>query len=100
MKIIIPGGAGLVGHNLVVRLKASGFLNIVVIDKHQANMDVLKKYHPDVTLIYSDLAESGEWVSHFKDSDVVVMLHAQIGGNDYDEFKKQYRFNSFDFRCC
>ncbi|MFZ0911758.1 MAG: hypothetical protein ABSC64_21625 [Candidatus Korobacteraceae bacterium] len=29
-KIILPGGAGLVGQNLVVQLKERGYLNIVV----------------------------------------------------------------------
>ena len=45
-KIILPGGAGLVGQNLVARLKAKGYKNIVVLDKHQANLSVLKKYDP------------------------------------------------------
>lgn len=86
IKIILPGGAGLVGQNLVVRLKAKGYSNIVVIDKHQKNLEVLKKVQPDIDAIYADLSKPGPWQDQFKDADVVVMLQAQIGGNDYSEF--------------
>lgn len=85
-RIILPGGAGLVGQNLVARLKDQGFKDIVVLDKHRANLEVLRKVQPDIKVVYADLAESGDWVNHFKDADVVVMLQAQIGGNEYDEF--------------
>jgi nucleoside-diphosphate-sugar epimerase len=86
LKIILPGGAGLVGQNLVARLKAKGYKNIVVLDKHRTNLDVLREVQPDITVEYADLAESGEWMRHFEGADVVVMLQAQIGGNDYNEF--------------
>lgn len=85
-KIILPGGAGLVGQNLVARLKAKGYSNIIVLDKHRKNIDVLKQVQPDITVEYADLAEPGEWQRHFVGADVVVMLQAQIGGLDYQEF--------------
>jgi nucleoside-diphosphate-sugar epimerase len=85
-KIMLAGGAGLVGQNLVVRLKVKGYTNIVVLDKHRANLAILKQVHPDITAEYADLAESGGWQRHFEDAEVVVMLQAQIGGNDYQEF--------------
>jgi nucleoside-diphosphate-sugar epimerase len=85
-KIVLPGGAGLVGQNLVARLKAKGYKNIVVIDKHRANLAILKQVQPDITAEYADLAESGGWLRHFEDAEIVVMLQAQIGGNDYQDF--------------
>lgn len=85
-KIILPGGAGLVGQNLVARLKAKGYKSIVVLDKHRANLAILKQVQPDITAEYSDLAEPGDWLRHFEGAEVVVMLQAQIGGNDYQEF--------------
>lgn len=85
-KIILPGGAGLVGQNLVARLKAKGYTNIVVLDKHRANLAVLKQVQPDITAEYADLVEPGDWLRHFEDADAVVMLQAQIGGNNYQEF--------------
>lgn len=86
LKIILPGGAGLVGQNLIARLKKKGFNNIVVLDKHRANLEVLKQVQPDITVEYADLAEPGQWQAHFEGADVVVMLQAQIGGNHYEEF--------------
>jgi len=85
-KILLPGGAGLVGQNLVVRLIARGYSNIIVLDKHQANLAALRQIRSDITAEYADLAEPGKWQRHFKGADAVVMLQAQIGGNDYDEF--------------
>jgi len=85
-KILLPGGAGLVGQNLVARLKISGYKNIVVLDKHCANLAVLKQVQPDITAEYANLAVPGNWQNHFEGADVVVMLQAQIGGNDYQEF--------------
>jgi len=85
-RLILPGGAGLVGQNLVVRLKEKGYTDIVVLDKHRANVEVLRRVQPDITVELVDLAEPGLWQSHFKNADVVVMLQAQIGGNNYNEF--------------
>ncbi|VXC06052.1 NAD-dependent epimerase/dehydratase:3-beta hydroxysteroid dehydrogenase/isomerase:dTDP-4-dehydrorhamnose reductase [Pseudomonas sp. 8AS] len=85
-KIVLPGGAGLVGQNLIARLKAKGYQHIVVLDKHRANLVVLKQVQPDITVEYADLAEPGEWQRHFHQAAVVVMLQAQIGGNHYEEF--------------
>ena len=85
-RIVLPGGAGLVGQNLVARLVARGCSNIVVLDKHRANIAIFKKTQPNIRVDYADLAETGEWLSEIAQSDVVIMLQAQIGGNDYEEF--------------
>lgn len=85
-KILLPGGAGLVGQNLVAKLKAKGYTNIVVLDKHRPNLEVLKKVQPEIIVEYADLAEPGGWQRHFEGADVVVMLQAQIGGNLLQEF--------------
>jgi len=78
-KIVLPGGAGLVGQNLVASLKRNGYKTITVLDKHHANLEVLRRYHPDIDIHYADLAEEGEWGRHFFAADAVVMLQAQIG---------------------
>ena len=85
-KIVLPGGAGLVGQNLVARLQLKGYTNIVVLDKHRANLAVLNRVQPNVTVEYADLAEPGDWQRHFLGADVVVMLQAQIGGNNHQDF--------------
>jgi nucleoside-diphosphate-sugar epimerase len=78
-KIILPGGAGLVGQNLVAHLKLIGYSNLVVLDKHRSNLEVLRKVHPDILIEYADLADDGAWSSHFDGAAAVVMLQAQIG---------------------
>jgi nucleoside-diphosphate-sugar epimerase len=85
-KIILSGGAGLVGQNLIALMKAKGYSNIVVIDKHSTNLAILNKLHPDVTGVYADLSEPGNWEAHFINAACVVMLQAQIGGNHYQDF--------------
>ena len=86
-RIVLAGGAGLVGQNLVVRLKAKGYRNIVVIDKHSANLETLAGLHPEVESVLADLSVPGPWQDYLAEADVVVLLQAQIGGNDAVEFE-------------
>jgi nucleoside-diphosphate-sugar epimerase len=85
-KIVLPGGAGLVGQNLVARLRARGYTDIVVLDKHEHNLAVLRKTQDGITVENADLARPGTWQRHFEGAHTVVMLQAQIGGIDYQEF--------------
>lgn len=84
----MPGGAGLVGQNLAVRLVERGYSDIVVIDKHRNNLLSLKQMLPEVTVVEADLSARGEWQQQFVEGCVVVMLQAQIGGLDYLDFEK------------
>jgi nucleoside-diphosphate-sugar epimerase len=86
--IFLPGGAGLVGQNLIPRLKAMGYTQIVVLDKHSKNLEVLRKLHPDIKIMEVDLSTPGAWQDEFSRANVVVMLQAQIGGLDYAEFER------------
>lgn len=88
IKIVLPGGAGLVGQNLVARLRDQGYHNIVVLDKHRANLNVLQQVQQALHCEYADLAQTGNWQQHIRDADVVVMLQAQIGGIDYQDFQR------------
>ena len=85
-KIIVTGGAGLVGHNLVGELANLEEVEIVVIDRNKANLANLKRLHPRIIDVLSDLAEQESWTNHFSQADVVVMLQAQIGGTSEEEF--------------
>lgn len=85
-KIVIPGGAGLVGQNLVAHLRREGYTNLVVLDKHKRNLEILKQFHPDITAEMTDLSEEGAWEQHFVNADVVVMLQAQIGDLNPEPF--------------
>ncbi len=85
-KIILPGGAGLVGQNLIVFLKQAGYTNLVAIDKHPHNTRLLAKLHPDITVIEADLADAGEWQDQFENAATIIMLQAQIGGLHEEPF--------------
>jgi nucleoside-diphosphate-sugar epimerase len=85
-QVFITGAAGLVGQNLIPALKASGEYRIVAADKHPENTAALRDLHPDIEVIETDLAENGGWEAKIAESELVVFLHAQIGGLDEDEF--------------
>ncbi|MBB3048505.1 nucleoside-diphosphate-sugar epimerase [Litorivivens lipolytica] len=87
-KIILAGGAGLVGQNLVARLVERDDLELVVLDKHKANLSILRDMQPGVVAEYADLAKAGDWQGHFDNASAVVMLQAQIGGIYYEEFER------------
>jgi nucleoside-diphosphate-sugar epimerase len=86
MKVVITGAAGLVGQNLVPRLKQRGGFQIVGIDKHPANTRILRRLHPDITVLEADLAADDGWHAALDDADALVIGHAQIGGLDEAEF--------------
>lgn len=86
LKIAMTGAAGLVGQNLVPRLKQRGYGNIVAIDKHPANTAILRRLHPDIAVIEADLATGDGWQAAVADADVLIVLHAQIGGLDHAAF--------------
>ena len=85
-KIILAGAAGLVGQNLIVQLEQKSYRNLVAIDKHAYNLNILKQLHPDVKTIFADLADPGEWQNAFADAACVVMLQAQITGTNPASF--------------
>ncbi|MGA1983151.1 MAG: NAD(P)-dependent oxidoreductase [Acidobacteriaceae bacterium] len=89
-KIVITGAAGLVGQNLIPRLAAGGFTEIIGIDKHPRNVAVLRQYHPEITVIERDLASSNgdgdPLVDELRNCDALVIAHAQIGGLDKSDF--------------
>jgi nucleoside-diphosphate-sugar epimerase len=88
MKIVITGAAGLVGQNLIARLKQRGTDTIVAIDKHGANTRLLAGLHPDIQVIEADMAEPGPWQQALSGADSIVIGHAQIGGLVEQEFTR------------
>jgi nucleoside-diphosphate-sugar epimerase len=80
LKIVITGGAGLVGQNLIVKLCDKGCGDVHVIDKSTHNLEIATQLHPGVFFTEADMSSTGPWQSVFAGADIVVMLHAQIGG--------------------
>lgn len=91
-KIVLFGGAGLVGQNLLFLLRDQACRNIVVIDRHAHNLAVLRQLHPQVTAIEADMAAPGAWQEAVQGATVAVMLQAQIGGTVAEAFTR----NSLD----
>ncbi|NSY45893.1 NAD-dependent epimerase/dehydratase family protein [Agrobacterium tumefaciens] len=85
-KILITGAAGLVGQNIIARLKGVDGLEIIGIDKHPSNTALLRQLNPDIKVIEADLAVPGEWQNAFLGVDAVLLNQAQIGGLDEHEF--------------
>jgi len=85
-KITVTGAAGLVGQNLILRLKNRGITRIVAIDKHTVNTAILRRLNPDIDVIHADLALRDGWEDQLAGSAAVVIGHAQIGGIHPEEF--------------
>src|SRR3954452_22107984 len=88
MKIIVTGAAGPVGKTLIPRLKASGAHHIAGLNKHPANLRILRALHPDIEIIDADLAERGSWEQSLAGADALVLGQAQIGGLAEAEFTR------------
>jgi nucleoside-diphosphate-sugar epimerase len=86
MRIVVTGAAGLVGQNLIARLKQRPGVLIVGIDKHPANTALLRRMHPEIEVIEADLSREGEWSAALAGADALVLNQAQIGGLDEAEF--------------
>lgn len=87
-KIVITGAAGLVGQNLLPRLKQDKLHEIVAIDKHPSNIAILRRLHPELRIVEADLAERGPWEQELEGCTHLVLSHAQIGGLYYEEFAR------------
>lgn len=85
-KIVITGAAGLVGQNVIARLKGISDVEIVGIDKHPTNTALLRQLHPEIEVIEADLATEGPWMDAFAGADAVLLNQAQIGGLIEQEF--------------
>ncbi|MDA9649533.1 NAD-dependent epimerase/dehydratase family protein [Alphaproteobacteria bacterium] len=79
-KILITGAAGLVGQNLITRLKTRFDLELICVDKHHKNCLIFRKFNPEIKLIEEDLAKSDTEFDFVKDIDIVIIIHAQISG--------------------
>ena len=89
-RILIPGGAGFVGRNLVRVLKSENYdMNeVTVLDNDKSNLAFVKRYGVQTQCV--DLADKGEWYDAFNDKEIVINLAAQISS---PEDKPFYRNN-------
>ena len=91
MKIFIPGGAGLVGLNLIYLLtKSHPEWEILVVDKKKSSINIAKKLFKKVNFICEDLSyyKNNKWIGMIKNFDVCIMLQAEIGNKDPYQFER------------
>ena len=91
MKIFLPGGAGLVGLNLIDYLLGNNpNLQILVVDKKKSSIEIGKRLFPKVEFLCEDLTQikNSKWSKKIKDFDSCVMLQAEIGNKDITKFYK------------
>ena len=90
MKIFIPGGAGLVGLNLIALIKERHpEWNLIVVDKKYQSIKVAKEIFPNVKFICEDLTKvkNQKWPSKIKECDICIMLQAEIGTKQINLFE-------------
>ena len=87
-KIVVTGGAGLVGQNLALSLRESGYKNVVVIDRHRSNLSLLTRLNPDIRTVVGDLFEPDSWIDEFAHCDISIILHAQITSKRAKDFAR------------
>lgn len=87
-KIIIAGGGGFVGKNLVRVMHDKGFncKNIVVLDKNLKGLNYVKEF--GARTVYADLSSKGEWMNELKNAYILVNLAAEIASKDEEAFIK------------
>ena len=86
--IIITGGAGIVGFNLVKCLLEKNFTNIQVIDKNIYNLKILNQLFKDIKTHHFDLSKINGWSHLFVKNAKVIILHAQISSLYWEDFQK------------
>ena len=86
-KIVLAGGAGMVGQNLTPLLLEAG-ARVIAVDKNEKNLRLLARLNPGLEAHTADLAEEGPWTDLLRGAEAVVDLKAQIASPDYEVFER------------
>ena len=90
MKVFLPGGAGLVGLNLIAKIiEAYSDWEILVVDKKLEAIEVGRKLFPEVKFLCENLTFTGNqrWHKEIINYDCCVLLQAEIGNKDINQFE-------------
>ena len=91
MKIFLPGGAGLVGLNLIALLQEKHpDWELLVVDKKSDAVLIARDLFPNVTFLVEDLCEIAhqQWPEAIQGCQSCVMLQAEIGNTDSTSFER------------
>ena len=91
MKVFLPGGAGLVGLNLIALLQGTHpDWELLVVDKKREAVAIARKLFPAVTFLQEDLTQTvgQQWPAVILGCDACVMLQAEIGNTDPSQFER------------
>jgi nucleoside-diphosphate-sugar epimerase len=91
MKLFLPGGAGLVGLNLIATLQQQHpDWHLIVVDKKVEALVAGRNLFPSVEFIHEDLTETrgNTWPQRLESCDACVMLQAEIGNTDTSQFER------------
>lgn len=87
--ILITGGCGFIGTNLVLKLLKEKDITITVIDNLWRGTDKYIKNIPNVEIIKGDLTDYNLCLKHIKNIDIVYHLAEIVSGVDF-AFNNQY----------
>jgi len=103
--ILITGGAGFIGSNLVKRLVNEGY-NLIVIDNlERGKIEFIQDYLDKITFIETDLRDYESIKEHFKGVDCVIHLASKVGGigtymsKPYDIMTSNIQIDSNVLKC-
>jgi len=91
MKVFLPGGAGLVGLNLIALLQSNHpDWELLVVDKKAEAVAIARELFPKVTFLLEDLTQTTgqQWSAAIRGCDACVMLQAEIGNTDPSQFER------------
>jgi nucleoside-diphosphate-sugar epimerase len=91
MRVFLPGGAGLVGLNLIALLQSSHpDWELLVVDKKREAVAIARRLFPGVTFLLEDLTqiEGQQWPAAIRGCQACVMLQAEIGNTDPSQFER------------
>lgn len=76
MKVVVTGGAGFIGSNLVEFLLKKKWKVIVIDNLSTGNLDNIKNFKSKIKFIKSDISKIGRWSNSFRNVDIVFHLAA------------------------
>ena len=76
MKVVVTGGAGFIGSNLVEFLLKKKWKVVVIDNLSTGNLDNIKNFKSKIKFIKSDISKIGRWSNTFRNVDIVFHLAA------------------------